>query len=89
MVIPYVFNQILGIKPKNPHVASLLSQVSGFQDIGINLTQFNSFIEKRVGAQIKLKELKILQVIKLKCVPIRHELSNASYLQLQGVKEVL
>ena len=48
MVILHVFNEILGLKPKNPCVASLLSQESGFQDIGINLTQVHSFIDKRV-----------------------------------------
>ena len=48
IVIPHVFDSILGIKPKNPHVASLLSQEPGFQDICINLTQFHSFIDKRV-----------------------------------------
>ena len=48
MVIPHVFNPILGIKPKNPCISSLLSQESGSQDIGINLMQFHSFIDKRV-----------------------------------------
>ena len=48
-VIPGVFNSILGIKPKNPCVALLLSQELGFQDIGINLTQFHSCIDKRVN----------------------------------------
>ena len=32
MVTPHVFDSILGIKPKNPCVASLLSQESGSQD---------------------------------------------------------
>ena len=41
MVIPHVFDSILGIKPKYPHVASLLSQEVRPQDIGINLTQFS------------------------------------------------
>ena len=44
MVIPRVFDSLLGIKPKNPCVASLLSQEVGSQDIGINLTQFHSYI---------------------------------------------
>ena len=44
MVIPHVFDSLLGIKPKNPLVASLLSQELGSQDIGINLTQFHSCI---------------------------------------------
>ena len=48
MVIPRVFDPILGINPKNPCISSLLSQESGSQDIGINLTQFHSFIDKRV-----------------------------------------
>ena len=48
MVIPHVFDPILGTKPKNPYISSLLSQESGSQDIGINLTQFHSFIDKRV-----------------------------------------
>ena len=42
MVIPHVFDSILGIKPKNPCIASLLSEEVGSQDIGINLTQFHS-----------------------------------------------
>ena len=48
MVIPHVFDPILGIKPKNPRISSLLSQESGSQDIGINLMQFHSFIDKIV-----------------------------------------
>ena len=38
MVIPHVFDPILGIKQKSPCISSLLSQESGSQDIGINLT---------------------------------------------------
>ena len=49
MVIPYVFDSLLGIKPKNPRIASLLSQEVGSQDIGINLAQFHSYIDKRVN----------------------------------------
>ena len=49
MVIPRVFDSILGIKPKNLSVASLLSQEVGSQDIGINLTQFHSCTDKRVN----------------------------------------
>ena len=49
MVIPCVFDSVLGIKPKNPHIASLLSQEVESQDIGINLTQFHSCIDKRVN----------------------------------------
>ena len=48
MVIPCVFNPILHIKPKTPHISSLLTQEYGSQDIGINLTQFHSFIDKRM-----------------------------------------
>ena len=48
MLIPCVFDPILGIKPKDPHISSLLSQELGSQDIGINLMQFHSFIDKRV-----------------------------------------
>ena len=48
MVIPHIFDPILGIKPKNPRIASLLSQESGSQDISINLMQFHSFIDKRM-----------------------------------------
>ena len=47
MVIPHVFDSILGIMPKNPRIASLMSQETGSQDIGINLTQFHSCIDKR------------------------------------------
>ena len=49
IVIPCAFDSIFGIKPKNPNVASLLSQELGSQDIGINLTQFHSCIDKRVN----------------------------------------
>ena len=49
MVIPHVFDSLLGIKPKNPCIASLLSQEVGSQDIGINLTQFHSCVDKRVN----------------------------------------
>ena len=49
MVIPHVFDSLLGIKPKNPCVASLLSQEVGSQNIGINLTQFHSCVDKRVN----------------------------------------
>ena len=48
MVIPCVFDPILGIKPRNPCISSLLSQKSGSQDIGTNLIQFHSFIDKRI-----------------------------------------
>ena len=48
MVISHVFDPILGIKPKNPCISSLLSQESGSKDIHINLMQFHSFIDKRV-----------------------------------------
>ena len=49
MVIPHLFDSLLSIKPKNPLTASLLSQEVGSQDIGINLTQFHSCIDKRVN----------------------------------------
>ena len=49
MVNPCVFDSILGIKPKNPCFASLLSQEVGSQDIGINLSQFHSCIDRRVN----------------------------------------
>ena len=49
MVIPHVFDSLLGIKSKNPCIASLLSQEVGSQDIGINLTQFHSCIDKKVN----------------------------------------
>ena len=42
-------NTTLGIKPKNPCIASLLSQEVGSQDIGINLTQFHSCVHKKVN----------------------------------------
>ena len=48
IVIPHVFDPILGIKPKNPYITSLLLQESRSRDIGINLTQFHSFIDKKV-----------------------------------------
>ena len=49
MVIPHAFDSLLGIKPKYPRVASLLSQEVGSQDISINLTQFHSCVDKRVN----------------------------------------
>ena len=49
MGIPHVFDSILGFQPKNPCVASLLSQEVRSQDIGINLTHFHSCIDKRVN----------------------------------------
>ena len=49
MVILHVFDSLLGIKAKIPCVASLLSQEVGSQDIGINLTQFHSCVDKRVN----------------------------------------
>ena len=49
MVIPCVFDSLLGIKPKNTHIASLLFQESGSQDIDINLTKFHYCIDKRVN----------------------------------------
>ena len=49
MVIPHVFDSLLGIKPKNLCVVSLLSQEVGSQDIGINHKQFHSCIDKRVN----------------------------------------
>ena len=49
MVIPCVFDSILGIKPKNPFIASLLSQELGSQGIGFNFTQFHSCTNKRVN----------------------------------------
>ena len=42
-------DSLSGIKPKNPRFASLLSQEVGSQNIGINLTQFHSCIDKRVN----------------------------------------
>ena len=53
MVIPCLFDQILGIKPKYPCVASLLSQESGIQDIGMNMKQFHSFTDKKGGTALK------------------------------------
>ena len=49
MIIPCVFDPILGIKPKNPRISSLLSQESWSHDIGINLMQFHSLIDKRIA----------------------------------------
>ena len=48
MVIPHVFDPILAINPKYPHISSFLSKESGSQDIDINLTQFHSIIDKRM-----------------------------------------
>ena len=78
MVIPRVFDSILGIKPKNPCVASLLSQEVGSQDIGINLTQFHSCIDKRVNRCSNRAQRARNFVFQLaQCVSHRHELSNA------------
>ena len=48
MVIPHVFNSILGVKPRNPCISLLLSQESRSEDTGRLLTQFHSFIDKRL-----------------------------------------
>ena len=67
MVIPCVFDSILGIKPKSPSIASLLSQEVGSQDIGINHTQFHSCIDERVNAEIEVKGLGTLFPISSMC----------------------
>ena len=48
MVIPYIFDSILGIKPRNPCISLLLSQENRSEDTGRALTQFHSFIDKRM-----------------------------------------
>ena len=48
MVIPHVFDSILGVKPRNPHISLLLSQENRSEDTGRVLTQFHSFIDKRM-----------------------------------------
>ena len=48
MVIPHIFNSILGIKPRNPCISLLLSQENRSEDMGRALTQFYSFIDKRM-----------------------------------------
>ena len=49
MVIPQVFDPLLGIKPTNSCIALMLSQESGSQSIGIDFTQFHYFIDRRVS----------------------------------------
>ena len=48
MVIPHIFDSILGIKPRNPHISLLLSQENRSEDTGRALAQFHSFIDKRM-----------------------------------------
>ena len=48
MVIPHIFDSILGIKPRNPRISLLLSQENRSEDTGRALTQFHSFIDKRM-----------------------------------------
>ena len=48
MVIPHIFDSILGIKPRNPSISLLLSQENRSEDTGRALTQFHSFIDKRM-----------------------------------------
>ena len=45
MVIRHIF---LGIKPRNPCISLLLSQENRSEDTGRALTQFHSFIDKRM-----------------------------------------
>ena len=78
MVIPHVFDSILGIKPKNPHVASLLSQVVESLDIGINLMQFYSCIDKWVNhCSNRAQRARNFISNQLNVFLTRHELSNA------------
>ena len=58
MVIPCAFDPILGIKPKNPCITSLLLQEFGSQDIDINLTKFHSFIDQRVTCSNRAQRAK-------------------------------
>ena len=48
MVIPHIFDSILGIKPRNPRISLLLSQKNRSEDTDRVLTQFHSFIDKRM-----------------------------------------
>ena len=48
MVIPHIFKSILGIKPRNQRIFLLLSQENRSADMGRALTQFHSFIDKRM-----------------------------------------
>ena len=48
MVSPRIFDSILGIKPRNPRISLLLSQENRSEDTGRALTQFHSFIDKRM-----------------------------------------
>ena len=46
MVIPHIFDSILGIKPRNPCISLLLSQENKSEDTDRALTQFHSYIDK-------------------------------------------
>ena len=48
VVIPHAFDSILRVKPKNPCISLLLSQENRSEDTGRLLTQFHSFIDKRM-----------------------------------------
>ena len=78
MIIPCVLDSILGIKPKNPCIVSLLSQEVGPQDISINLTQFHSCIDKRVNhCSNRAQRARNFISNKLNVFLTRHELINA------------
>ena len=49
MVIPHIFDSILGIKPRNPCISLLLSQENRSEDTDRALTQFHSYIDKRMA----------------------------------------
>ena len=66
-----VFDPIFGTKPNNLCIASLLSQESGSQEMGMNLTQFHSFIDKRVTCSNRA------QLISSNVFLYRHGLSSA------------
>ena len=78
MIIPCVLDSILGIKPKNPCIVSLLSQEVGPQDISINLTQFHYCIDKRVNhCSNRAQRASNFISNKLNVFLTRHELINA------------
>ena len=48
LVIPHIFNSILGIKPRNPRISLLFSQENRSEDTDRALTQFHLYIDKRM-----------------------------------------
>ena len=85
MVIPCVFDSLLGVKPKNPSVGLILSQFSKY----LYRHNFTLSLIREVDTQIELTYLKQIIKLILNVFLFRHELSNAIYLQLINYQRVI